>query len=88
MSHSKQKKLVFWGNRIVFNGSIADPGCFFRIPDPDFYPSPFSDPGSSKSNKRGGGENLFSSFFEATNFTDLKIILFLNRYRKKISQIY
>ena len=32
--------------------SIADPGCLSRIPDPDFYPSRISDPGSKNSNKR------------------------------------
>ncbi len=26
--------------------SVADPGCLSRIPDPDFYPSRISDPGS------------------------------------------
>ncbi len=26
--------------------SVADPGCFFRIPDPNFYPSGIPDPGS------------------------------------------
>ncbi len=24
--------------------SVADPGCLFRIPDPDFYPSRIPDP--------------------------------------------
>jgi hypothetical protein len=27
-------------------GSVADPGCLSWIPDPDFYPSRISDPGS------------------------------------------
>jgi hypothetical protein len=27
-------------------GSVADPGCLSRIPDPDFYPSRIQDPGS------------------------------------------
>jgi hypothetical protein len=31
---------------------VADPGCLSRIPDPDFYPSRISDPGSKNSNKR------------------------------------
>jgi hypothetical protein len=42
-------------------GSVADPGCLSRIPDPDFYPSripePGSripDPGSKNSKKREG----------------------------------
>jgi hypothetical protein len=26
--------------------SVADPGCLSRIPDPDFYPSRITDPGS------------------------------------------
>jgi hypothetical protein len=34
--------------------SVADPGCLSRIPDPDFYPSRISDPGSNNSNKREG----------------------------------
>jgi hypothetical protein len=52
--------------------SVADPGCL-SIPDP----------GSNNSNKRGG-ENfyLLSVLFVAANFTKLKTILFLNRYRK------
>ncbi len=29
--------------------SVADPGCLYRIPDPDFYPSRISDPGSKNS---------------------------------------
>jgi hypothetical protein len=33
--------------------SVADPGCLFRIPDPDFLSIP--DPGSKNSNKREGG---------------------------------
>ncbi len=32
--------------------SVADPGCLSRIPDPDFYQSRISDPGSKNSNKR------------------------------------
>jgi hypothetical protein len=33
-------------------GSVADPGCLSRIPDPDFYLSRIPDPGSKNSNKR------------------------------------
>jgi hypothetical protein len=32
--------------------SVADPGCLSWIPDPDFYPSRISDPGSKNNNKR------------------------------------
>jgi hypothetical protein len=34
--------------------SVADPGCLSRIPNPDFYPSRISDPGSKNSKKREG----------------------------------
>jgi hypothetical protein len=34
--------------------SVADPGCLSRIPDPDFFPSRISDPGSKNSNERQG----------------------------------
>jgi hypothetical protein len=48
--------------------SVADPGCLYRIPDPDFYPSRIPDPGSRISDlgsriqkqqqKRGVKKNL------------------------------
>jgi hypothetical protein len=52
---------------------VADPGCLFRIP---ILALPFSDPGSRISNpgfnnninKRGGGNNMFSSFFCSHKF--------------------
>jgi hypothetical protein len=28
----------------LVRGSVADPGCLSRIPDPDFYPSRIPDP--------------------------------------------
>jgi hypothetical protein len=75
----------------INNSSVADPGCLSRIPDPDFYPSRIpdlgsripdpgsriSDPGSwipKNQLKRGVKKN---SFFVATNFTKLIIILVL-----------
>jgi hypothetical protein len=33
------------------------------IPDPDFYPSRISDPGSNNKNKRGGRKIIFVAFF-------------------------
>ncbi len=42
---------------IIMN-SVADPGCLSRIPDPDFYPSRISDPGSKNSNKREGWKKI------------------------------
>jgi hypothetical protein len=65
--------------------SVADPGCFSQIPDPDFLPIP--DPRSKNLNKseRGVKKNLLSYlFFVATNFTKFKIIIFLKCGRKKM----
>jgi hypothetical protein len=57
------------------------------IPDPDFYPSPFPD--LTTATKEEGEKICCPIFFEATNFTILKICLFfLNRYRKKIEPSY
>jgi hypothetical protein len=58
--------------------SVADPGCLFLIPDPDFYPSRIPDLGSKNSNKREGWKKTcYHTFFVVTNFTKLNIILFL-----------
>ncbi len=52
------------------------------IPDPDFYPSRFPDPGSRipdpKTARKERDEKKFViiSFFVATNFTKLKTIIF------------
>ncbi len=56
------------------------------IPDPDFLPIP--DPGSripdpKTSTKEGGEKKFLKPFFVATNFTKLKIILFLKCGRKQ-----
>jgi hypothetical protein len=40
-------------------GSVADRGCLFQIPDPDFYPSRISDPGSDNSSKREGSKLFY-----------------------------
>jgi hypothetical protein len=29
---------------MMLTGTVADPGCLSRIPDPDFYPSRIPDP--------------------------------------------
>jgi hypothetical protein len=69
---------------IIYEGtqerSVADPGCFSRIPDPDFYPSRIPDLGSdpkTATKDRGGKKFFVKPFFVATNFTKLNIILFL-----------
>ncbi len=56
--------------------SVADPGCLFQIPDPDFFPSRIPDP---KTATKERDEKKFDGipFYEATNFTKLYIILVL-----------
>ncbi len=43
--------------------SVADPGCLSRIPDPDFYPSRISDPGSKTASKERGEKKIFVILF-------------------------
>ncbi len=57
----------------------------------DVYPGswflPIPDPGSKNSNKREGWKKICChTFFVATNFTNLKIILFLKCWRKNLGQ--
>jgi len=62
---------------------VADPGCFSRIPDPDFYPSRISDPGSripdpkTATKERGEKKFVVIIFYAAKNFSKLHIILVL-----------
>ncbi len=58
------------------------------IPDPDFYPSRISDPGSQDSNKREGWKKIVViPLYLATNFAKLNIILVLKSWRKKFGSI-
>jgi hypothetical protein len=57
-------------------GSVADPGCLSRIPDPDFYSFRIPDP-KTATKERGEKKLFVKPFLVATNFTKLKIILFL-----------
>jgi hypothetical protein len=56
---------------------VADPGCLSRIPDP-------------KTATKERGEKKFDviTFYVATNFTKLQIILVLKRGRKKFGPIF
>jgi hypothetical protein len=56
--------------------SVADPGCLSRIPDPDFYPSRIPD-SKTATKKRGENKFVVITFYVATNFTKLQIILVL-----------
>ncbi len=55
------------------------------IPDPDFLSIPYSEPNNIK--KRRGGGNSCTTFFVATNVTELKIILFYTGKDKYLSQL-
>ncbi len=59
---------------------VADPGCFSRIPDPKFYPSQISDPGSKNSNKREGEIVFFGNLFCSHKFN--KIVNFFSEMLK------
>jgi hypothetical protein len=48
------------------------------VADPDFYPSRIPDPKTAR-NERAKKKLVVITFFVATNFTKLKIILFLKR---------
>jgi hypothetical protein len=53
------------------NCSVADPGCLSWIPDPDFYPSRISDPGSriqKQVEKRGVKKIFCQTFFCSHKF--------------------
>ncbi len=56
------------------------------IPDPDFYYLSIPDPGSNN-NKRGEKICCLIFFSQPQDLTILKIILFLNRYKKNLSQL-
>jgi hypothetical protein len=59
------------------------------IPDPDFYPSRIPDPGyripdpKSATKERSGKKICCHTFFVATNFTKLKIILIFEMLKEK-----
>ena len=56
--------------------NVSDPGCLSRIPDPDFYPSRIPDP-KTATKERGEKKFVVITFYVATNFTKLQIILVL-----------
>jgi hypothetical protein len=66
---------IIWDS-LLRESSVSDPGCLSRIPDPDFYPSRITDP-KTATKERGETKFVGIPFFVATNFTKLKIILFL-----------
>jgi hypothetical protein len=63
-----------WARQVMC--SVADPGCLSRIPDPDFYPSRIPDP-KTATKERGEKKIFVMTFYVATNFTKLQIVLVL-----------
>jgi hypothetical protein len=57
----------------------------FFFPDRNFYPTCILDPGSN--NNKRGGEKPVTPLFSSHKFKRLKIILFLNRDGKNLSQL-
>ncbi len=88
---TKKRKIYFlvifiiWIPLVII--SVADPGCLSRIPDPDFYPSRIPDP-KTGTKERGEKKFYVISFYVATNFTNLNIILVLKCWRKKFGPIF
>jgi hypothetical protein len=60
----------------MLKSSVADPGCLSRITDPDFYPSRIPDL-KTATKERGEKKFVVITFYVATNFTKLHIILVL-----------
>jgi hypothetical protein len=52
----QEKKFPTYGLPVPY-GSVADPGCLSRIPDPDFYPSRIPDP-KTATKERGEKKKL------------------------------
>ncbi len=77
---------------LCVSSSVADPGCLSRIPDPDFYPSRISDPGSrildpgsKNSNKRERWKKLdVKPFYVATKFNKILNYFSFEVLKKKI----
>jgi hypothetical protein len=74
--HPRYATLLFNGFSRYPTIRVADPGCLSRIPDPDFYPSRIPDP-KTATKERGGKKFVVITFYVATNFTKLQIILVL-----------
>jgi hypothetical protein len=67
--------------------SVADPGCFFRIPDPDFYPSRIPDLGSKNSTvpKEKDEKNFcYHTFFCSHKFHKIEYYVIFEMLKKKI----
>jgi hypothetical protein len=62
--------------------SVVDPGCFSRIPDPDFYPSRIPDP--KPATKERGFKNFCHSFHCSHKFHQIENYSIFEMLKKKI----
>jgi hypothetical protein len=75
-------------------GSVADPGCLSRIPDPDFYPSRVPDPGSritdpkTATKERGEKKLDVKAFYVATKFNKIVNYFSFEVLKKKFGPIF
>jgi hypothetical protein len=65
--------------------SVADPGCLYRIPDPDFYPSRIPDP-KTATKERGEKKFDVKPFYVATKFNKIVNYFSFEVQRKKLGQ--
>ncbi len=75
---------------VIFFGSVADPGCLSRIPDPDFYPSRIPDlgiPDPKTVTKERGKKNLLSYFFCSHKFHKIEYYVIFEMVKKKFGPI-
>jgi hypothetical protein len=63
-------------------GSVADPGCLSRIPDPDFYPSRIPDPKTAT--KERGEKKFFVNFLCSHKFHKIANYFSFEVLKKKI----
>jgi hypothetical protein len=73
-------------NFIATYHSIADPGCLFRIPDPDFYPSRIPDPNTA-TKKEGEKKICCHTFFCSLKFQKILNYFIFEMPKKKFGPI-
>jgi hypothetical protein len=80
-------KVIHNGETKHIEGSVADPGCLSRIPDPDFYPSRIPDLGSriqKQHQKRGVKKNCCHTLFSSHKFHKTENYYVFELLKKKI----
>jgi hypothetical protein len=60
--------------------SVADPGCLFRIPDPDFYPSRIADLGSRIQKQQQKKKKIWANFQRIIELLPKRLSLSYQKY--------